>query len=194
MNRSLIIVTIAAALGLTACTSTPAPDNTATTTPPSAATTPPNSVVTQVVTETVTNPVAPPAKPVIGSFGYGDLKLGMSLQDALNTKLISPDLGAKPEAACTHHDITGTGQKVWVSRTKGVASISFNTSMSSDGVGVGATEEKLKAEYTNLVPTGPNYSYAADADGNQSAQFLFGVREGKLTAAVLLLKNQDCHN
>ncbi|MCR3747167.1 hypothetical protein [Lentzea californiensis] len=192
MNRSLTIVTIAAALGLAACTSTPpAPDNTATTTPSSATTTPSNSVVAQVVTETVTKPVAPPAKPVIGSFGYGDLKLGMSLQDALNTKLIGPALNGDE---CTLHDITGTGERTWISKAKGVASVGFSAGMSSDGVGVGATEQKLKVEYTNLVPAGPNYSYRAEADNNPDAYFLFGVREGKLTGAYLMNKGQDCHN
>jgi hypothetical protein len=193
MNRSLVLVTAAAALGLAACTSTPTPDNNATPTPTSTTQT---SVTTQVVTETVTNPpAAPPAKPVIGSFGYGDLKLGMTRQQALDAKLIGPiSEGGKPTDICTMHKITGTDQSVWVSTKKGVASIVFTPDMTSDGVGIGATEATLKAEYTNLQPTGPNYSYFAVADNNPSAKFVFRVEQGKVTAAFLALNSQECHN
>ncbi|MFJ8960073.1 hypothetical protein ACIRG5_11865 [Lentzea sp. NPDC102401] len=106
---------------------------------PSSAT-PSATVVTTVVTQTVTNSPPPPAKPVIGSFGYGDLKLGMTRQQALDAK--------------------------------------------------------LKAEYTNLRPTGPNYTWVADADDNPAARFVFGVDKEKktLSAAYLALDDQDCHN
>lgn len=190
MKRSIVLITIAAALGLTACTSTPAPkpDDNATSTPQA-------TVVTEVVTHTVTNPPPPPAKPVIDSFGYGKLKLGMSRQDALDAKLIGPVLeGGKPTDACTLHEVIGTSEKTWVSAKGGVASITFTPDMTSDGVGVGATETKLKAEYTNLRPTGPNYSYVADADGNPAAGFVFGVANGKVVAAFISRKDQDCHN
>ncbi|MDX8032200.1 hypothetical protein SK803_18430 [Lentzea sp. BCCO 10_0856] len=194
MNRSLVLITAAAALALTACTSTPTPDNTATSTSASP-TTPQAAVVTEVVTHTVTNPPAAPVKPVIGSFGYGDLKLGMTRQQALDARLIGPDLpGPGPADACSVHEIVGTGQKVQVSKKLGVASIVFTPEMASDGVGIGATEATLKAEYTNLRPTGPNYSYRAVADNNPAAEFIFRVAEGKVTMAILLLDNQDCHN
>ncbi|MFD4641643.1 hypothetical protein ACFWN2_30340 [Lentzea sp. NPDC058436] len=189
MNRSLVIVTAAAALGLAACTSTPP------TAAPTSSSTTPASTVTSVVTQTMTSQPAPPAKPVIGSFGYGDLKLGMTLQQALDAKLIAPDLATNPDADCSNHEIIGTGQRTWVSKKVGVASISFTPVMTSDGVGIGATEEKLKAEYTNLEPTGPNYSWVAEADDNPAAKFIFGVsQEKKVVAAILSLKAQDCHN
>ena len=198
MKRSIVLAVVAAAFGLSACTSTPtptpAPDSTATST--SSSTTPPAAVVTEVVTQTVTNPPPPPAKPVIGSFGYGPLKLGMTLQQALDTKLIAPDLLSPPDGACTGHRILGTDHSVAISKKRGVASITFTPEMTSDGVGIGATEEKLKAEYTNLRPTGPNYTWVADADDNPAATFVFGVSKDKKTlwAAYLALKNQDCHN
>lgn len=193
MNRSLVLVAITAALALSACTSTPTPDNNATSTPAGTAT-PQATVVTEVVTQTVTNPPAPLAKPVIGSFGYGDLKLGMTLQQALDTKMIGPDLLGRPTEACTLHDLIGTGQKMYVSKKLGVSSIWFTPEMSSDGVGIGATEATLKAEYTNLVAAGPNVSYLAAADNNPAASFGFQVKEGKVTNAFLSLNDQDCHN
>ncbi|MFJ5987694.1 hypothetical protein [Lentzea sp. NPDC092896] len=202
MKRSVILVAIAAALGLSACTSTPTPtpDTTATSAATSSSapssTAPPPAVVTTVVTQTVTNPPPQPTKPVIDSFGYGPLKLGMTLQQALDTKLIAPDLLSPPDGACTGHRILGTDHSVAISKKLGVASITFTPEMTSDGVGIGATEEKLKAEYTNLRPVGPNYTWAADADNNPAATFVFGVHKEKKTlwAAYLALKNQDCHN
>ena len=189
MKRSIVLVT--AALGLAACTSTPAPDSTAT----SSSTTPPVAqVVTTVVTQTVTNPPAPPAKPVMGSFGYGDLRLGMTRQQALDAKLIGPGDPAAPETGCSLHDIIGTSGKVYVSTKMGVATISFTPEMSSDGVGKGVTVEKLKAEYTNLRP-GHNSTFAANADGNQNAYFHFTLDlEGKVGTAALNANGQDCHS
>lgn len=159
MNRLLVLVTAAAALALSAFTSTTAPE-----------------------------------KPVVGSFGYGALKLGMTLQQALDTKLIGQDQIGIPTSKCTIHDILGTGERVHVSRAKGVSTISFTPEMSSDGVGKGVTEAELKAGYANLKPAGPNYTYVADADGNPNASFTFGVRDGKLWEAFVSLNDQDCHN
>ncbi|MFI6100684.1 hypothetical protein ACIA8G_34475 [Lentzea sp. NPDC051213] len=193
MNRSIILIAVTAALGLAACTSTPtpAPDNNAT----SSTTTPSTSVVTQVVTQTVTNPPAAPPKPVIDSFGYGPLKLGMARQQALDAKLIGPALeGGKPADTCTLHEITGTSAKAWVSATQGVASIAFTPDMTSDGVGAGVTEEKLKAEYTNLKPAVQRQSFSAPADNNPAAKFFFSVDQGKVMSAYLSRNNQDCHN
>ena len=141
------------------------------------------STVTETVSQTVTTRPAPPAKPVIGSFGFGDLKLGMTGKEAIEAGL-----------PCSSHKIIGTDHHAWVSSKLGVASIPFTPDMASDGVGIGATEEKLKAEYTNLEPAGPNYTYRADADGNPASEFLFGVSDGEITSAMLLLKDQDCHN
>ncbi|WP_052684832.1 hypothetical protein [Lentzea aerocolonigenes] len=198
MNRSLILVTAAAALALAACTSTPqspkedSPPAASNSAQPTSNPAPP--VVTEVVTQTVTNPPAAPEKPVIGSFGYGKLKLGMSLQQARDTGLISRDEDDDPNAECSTHEILGTGERTWISKTQGVVTISFTPAMSSDGVGKGATEAKLKAEYTNLEPIGPNYSYVAKADNNPNATFVFGVVDGKLRQALLDLNGQRCHN
>jgi hypothetical protein len=191
MKRSIVLVAIAAAFGLTACTSTPAPkpDDNATSTPQA-------TVVTEVVTHTVTNPPPPPpTKPVIDSFGYGELKLGMSRQQALDAKLIGPALGGgQPADACTQHEVVGTSEKTWVSAKDGVASISFTPDMASDGVGVGVTEEKLRAEYTNLQPAVQRQSYRAAADDNPAATFFFSVDKGKVVGAYISRNSQDCHN
>ncbi|MGI5503722.1 hypothetical protein [Lentzea sp. CA-135723] len=192
MNRSIVAVTVLAALGLAACTSTPSPDDAPATS--TSATAPSAVVKTEVVTETVTNPAAPPppAKPVIGSFGYGALKLGMTLQQALDTKLISPS--GSSLAGCTIHEIMGTDQQVSVSPTRGVVSIMFTADMTADGAGRGARETKLKEEYTNLESGAPNYTYRAEADGNPNAVFLFRVAQGTVITAEVDLKDQDCHD
>lgn len=201
MNRSIVLAVVAAAFGLAACSTgdaSEAPANTvsATSTATQTPVSPPSSTVTEVVTETVTKPVAPVStKPVISSFGYGDLKLGMTRQQAIDAKLISPIEGGQPADVCTLHRINGTKGTTWISNKLGVASITFYPEMSSDGVGIGATEAKLKSEYTNLVKVGPNYTWSAKADNNPQAGFAFGVNNDKVvTAAILSLNNQDCHN
>src|SRR5690349_11661960 len=105
MNRSILLVTAGiAALGVAACMSTPTSKPTPSGMPTSAST------------------PAPPEKPVIGSFGYGKLKLGMTRQKALEANLIGPALnGGKPSDVCTLHEIIGTGQHAWVSTAMGVA-------------------------------------------------------------------------
>ncbi|NGY61721.1 hypothetical protein G7043_22595 [Lentzea sp. NEAU-D13] len=193
MNRSLVLVAVTAALALAACTSTPTPDNNATSTPTGTSTsTPQATVVTEVVTQTVTNP---PVKPVIDSFGYGGLKLGMTLQQALDTKLIGPARpGGQPSDVCTTHDILGTGQWVSVSKRIGVANIYFSADMTADGVGVGGTEAALKAKYTNLTQRHMSTNWTTRTPENPSAWFDFTSKDGKLIQALLRHVDQDCHS
>lgn len=197
MNRSLVLVAITAALALSACTSTPTPDSTATSTPTGTAT-PQATVVTEVVTQTVTDPAdapAPPAKPVMDSFGYGKLKLGMTLQQALDTKLIGPARpGGQPSDLCTVHDIVGTGQSVSVSKKIGVANIYFSSDMTADGIGNGGTEAALKAKYTNLVQRHMSTSWTTEAPGNAAAWLDFTSKDGTLIHALLRHVDQDCHS
>jgi hypothetical protein len=117
----------------------------------------------------------------------------MTRQQALDAKLIGPDISGLSGAYCTFHDIIGTGGRAYVSKAKGVSSIFFGADMSSDGVGSGATEEKLKVEYTNLKPS-IGTSYTATADGNSNAYFHFLVDKGMVTTAVLNINGQDCHS
>jgi hypothetical protein len=189
MNRSLVLV---AALGLAACTSTPTPENNATSMPTST-TSPQATVVTEVVTQTVTNP---PAKPVIDAFGYGRLKLGMTRQQALDANLIGPDLpGPNPADNCTIHEIIGTDQKAYVSKKFGTSSIWFTSGMTTDGVGIGTAEAGFKAKYPDLPPMpGRSNSYQVGAAGNAAAKFQFAVVDGKVGNALLMLNEQDCHN
>ncbi|GLY48128.1 hypothetical protein [Lentzea sp. NBRC 102530] len=193
MKRSIVLLAVAAAFGLTACTSTPTPDATPTTTtsdPTTAAT-----VVTEVVTATVTKEAPPPAKPVMDSFGYGPLKLGMTLQQALDTKLIGPAKPGNPADLCTLHDLLGTGQSVYVSKKIGVANIYFTAAMTSDGVGVGGTEAALKAKYSNLVERHGGDSWTVPAPGNPTAWFDFsGNPQDTLDGALLRHVDQDCHS
>lgn len=194
MNRSIVLVAVTAALALAACTSTPTPHNNATPTP-TGTSTPQATVVTELVTHTVTNPPPPPAKPVIDSFGYGRLKLGMTLQQALDTKLIGPARpGGQPNDLCTSHDILGTGQLMSVSKRIGVANIYFSADMTADGVGTGATEAALKAKYTDLTQLHMSTSWTTKAPGNLSARFDFTSQDGKLIHALLRHVDQDCHS
>lgn len=187
MKRSIVLIAVAAAFGLTACTSTPTPETASTGTA---------MVVTEVVTETVTKEAPPPAKPVMDSFGYGPLKLGMTLQQALDTKLIGP---AKPVLTptdrCTIHDLLGTGQSMSISQRVGVANITYTAAMTSDGVGIGGTEAALKAKYPNLYQRHMTTSWTTQLPDNPQAWMEFaGNDQGVLVHAQLMHKEQDCHS
>ncbi|MFD5824067.1 hypothetical protein [Lentzea sp. NPDC060358] len=195
----LAVVVAASVAGVAACSPTPAAQQSAAPTPTTAPSPVDVAAGATEVTETKSaaggSVPSSQARPVIGSFGYGDLKLGMTRKKAMDANLLGPILhGGKPSDACTVHHIIGTTQTAWVSTKLGVSTIRFTPDMSSDGVGKGATEATLRAEYTNLTPGGPNYTWKADADGHQAASFVFRSSNGTVTEAFLTLKAQECHN
>jgi hypothetical protein len=191
MNRSPVLVALIAALGLAACTSTPTNDST----PTSPAGTP-VAVVTEVVTHTVTNPPkAPPAsgKTMIDSFGFGSLKLGMTREQAIATKLIGPDKGIQARY-CTAHDILGTGQSLTISDTRGISSITFSKDLQPQGAGVGGTRQNVIAAHPNLKaePNAPGW-HRAEASNNPDAYFSYYIAvDGNVRSANLIRNEQDC--
>lgn len=185
----LSFVVAFAVIGIAACTSTQAGENAAVST--GSPTTTASSVVTQFVTHTVTNPA--PAKTLIDSFGFGALKLGMSRQDALNTRLIGPGTPiSDTQNHCTVHTLAGTELKVQVSTRFGVAAIPFTADMSSTGAGIGAALQKVKGAHPNLRAGSLPDRYQAAVSGNPNAQWSYHVPGGKVSAAHLVLQGQDC--
>ncbi|MET9227017.1 hypothetical protein [Lentzea sp. NPDC003310] len=177
MKNSIKIAFVAAlaVAGMTACTSAPAPEQnsapakstttTATSTPSSAAP-PPAQVVTEVVTATVTNPPQAVVK-VDNRLGYGELKLGMTLEEARAAGLTDLSWGDPSENGCV------SDGKVAISQRYGVERITLPaTATTSKGIGVGSTFAEVKKAYPNAseyragwsARVGDNAAYAFMGD------------------------------
>ncbi len=192
MKQSIAIVAAFAAVGMTACTTTPETVNTGA--PVTSTTAPAQEAGVSVVTEVVTHAVTTPAPgPKLDAFGYGALKLAMSKQEALNTKMIG---AGQPYADnlphCSVHTLAGTDLKVVVSTRTGVSVIPFTTAMTTNGTGIGATSQAVQAAHPNLAGGGLPNQHRAAVSGNPNAHFKYQLRDGKVFYAGLVFSRQDC--
>ncbi|WP_436493547.1 hypothetical protein [Actinokineospora sp. HUAS TT18] len=170
---------------LTACTSAPAspttvtPTSTAATTAPSATAAPPGSGA----------PSSAVPAPLLGPDGFGGLKLGMSRDQALATKLIT-DVPAS--TSCAVHKLKAGDTGVFISARLGLAAIAYPAgARTPEGIGAGATLPAVKRAYPKLdaIPSG----YFADVPGNPAARYVLFVDGDKVKAVDLELKAQDCY-
>lgn len=150
MNSSIKIALVGAVAvaAMTACTSAPAPQNntapqTSSSTPISETSSPPQVVVTEVVTPTVTNPPQPQAVVNVDNrFGYGELKLGMTLEEARDAGLTNLTWASDGDGTCV------ADQNIAVSKKYGVVRITLPAeARTSKGIGVGSTFGDVKQAY-----------------------------------------------
>lgn len=185
MNRSLILVTAAAVLGLAACTSTPTPTPTPNNTTSTPATAEPT---TSVVTQTVTNAPAPPDKLANGSIGYGKLKLGMTLAEAQATGLAGTEFHVTVEGKCRYND------KVTITDEGGVERIVLPPdAKTSAGVGVGMTLAELKKIYPSAKEESLGYSVDIPGDARilfETSDTLVPRKDGDEVSKIKLFKRQ----
>lgn len=186
MNSSVKIAFVAAfaAVGIAACTATPAVQNNAaaptSSTPASETSTPPPSVVTEVVTATVTNQPKPEAVTKTDDrIGYGPIKLGMTLDEARAAGLTNLTWASDGDGACVGDD------KIAVSKKYGIVRISLPLdAKTSKGIGVGSTFGDVKRAY----PAATEYRGGWSAGVGDHAFYSFIGNLGSDTNKVVSMK------
>jgi hypothetical protein len=130
-----------------------------------------------------------------GPYGYGGVRLGMTLKQAKATHKIVKKLD---EGQCSGWDLKAhpTGRDavgLYISKNLGVALIEAPKGVKTpEGIKVGSTMKQVKKAYPRLDTTG-NYPVAA-VPGNPKALYYFLSQRGKVYELGLALKNQDCTN
>jgi hypothetical protein len=192
----LALVAVFAVAGITACTSTPAPQNNAapptstapqtSVTPTSETSSPPVTVVTEIVTHTVTNPPQPQAvRKVDHRIGYGSLKLGMSLDEARAAGLTDLTFDSDAPGACV------ADGEIAVSRSYGIERISLPLDAeTSKGIRVGSTFDDVRRAHPNAFEHRSGWS----ATIGGGAQYDFYGDANEVTLIKLTLSLGDCAN
>ncbi|MEU6410247.1 hypothetical protein [Microbispora sp. NPDC046933] len=130
-----------------------------------------------------------------GPYGYGGVRLGMTLKQAKSTRTIVKKLDG---GQCSGWDLkahpTGRdGVGLYISKNLGVALIEAPKGVTTpEGIKVGSTMKQVKKAYPRLDTTG-NYPVAV-VPGNPKALYYFLSNRGKVYELALALKNQDCTN
>ncbi|MEV6241712.1 hypothetical protein [Lentzea sp. NPDC051838] len=193
MNRSLVLVAAAAALVLSACTSTPDSSPAPTSTPESTST-PPPVVVTEMVTQTVTNPPKPDAVVQTDNrLGYGPLKLGMTLDEVKATGMAPADFGAEERLGCW------VSREVVVSKKLGLVLIKLPAdARTSAGIGVGSTVADVKKSYPEAKEYRDGFETKLGADASlaflsiSKTNSMFFADNDEIVAIKILANGADC--
>ncbi|GHH48918.1 hypothetical protein [Lentzea cavernae] len=128
MNRSAVLIAIVAAFGLSACTSTSAPEQ--------------NSAPAVEQPAENTPPPARNVAEVDNRLGYGALKLGMTLEEATAAGLTDLTWDSDGDGLCVGDD------EVAISKKYGVVRITLpKEAKTSKGIGVGSTFAEVKRAY-----------------------------------------------
>ncbi|GAA4964824.1 hypothetical protein GCM10023334_085440 [Nonomuraea thailandensis] len=137
------------------------------------------------------------AKPALGPYGYGAVKLGMTVKQA---KATGDVVGKMPGGGgCSGWDLKKyptpeNGVGIYISPRVGLAAIFAAKDMRTpEGIRLGSTTKQLKAAYPKIKKDIHGY-YVITAPGNKKAYYSFGVTHGKVTEYGIALKKQDCFN
>ncbi|MQY04573.1 hypothetical protein [Actinomadura macrotermitis] len=139
----------------------------------------------------------PPTATALGPDGYGALKLGMSLDQAKATGLITVK---KAAGGCTAFDLKAAPPAKgavggYVSAKLGVSSIFSTEEMRTpQGIGNGSTLAELKQAFPKVAKKAN--VMAAKVPDNPKAEYDFVLGEGGKTVdqVALVLPGQTCHN
>jgi len=138
------------------------------------------------------------AKPTFGPYGYGPVKLGMSLKKARATGAIVPKGPVK--GSCTHWDLkrfpTGKDASgVIISRKEGVVGIEGRKGMKTpEGIRIGSTYKRLKKAYPRLYRRIDNAFRVDGVPGNRNKKvfYEFTVAKGKVTHMFMGISPNRC--
>jgi len=138
------------------------------------------------------------AKPTLGPYGYGALKLGMTVKQAKATgTIVLSQPGDK--VACSSWNlkkfpIRENSVDVYISPKVGVAAIFSRKGMRTpEGIKIGSTFRDLKTAYPHIKKDYHGF-YDTKVPGNKKAYYTFAVTKGKVTQFGLALNDQDCFN
>ncbi|MEV4134068.1 hypothetical protein AB0J72_18095 [Dactylosporangium sp. NPDC049742] len=203
MRTKAITAIVAAALLLSACTSSP--ERKSGDAAPAGATTasPATSAATASPTATSAAPSTPAATKtsatttlVLGPQGYGALRLGMTREQAVATGLLTPF----EDAGCPQAFIKGrpAGQgRVFLSPERGISAIwGWPTLSTAEGLRAGMSVTDARGLYPNWTVGDGTFAegrHYAKVPGNEKAVFRIGTSDNKVDSVTLQLANQNCY-
>ncbi|TMR06577.1 hypothetical protein ETD86_52620 [Nonomuraea turkmeniaca] len=138
------------------------------------------------------------AKPTLGPYGYGAIKLGMGLKQARGTGKIVRKAGGGA-APCSGWDLkqypTGKDRVgLYISKKRGVAVIFAQKGIKTpEGIGIGSTMRQVKRAYPRLKTSASGFPYTS-VPRNPKAYYAFLASKGKVRQLILALDTQDCVN
>jgi hypothetical protein len=136
-------------------------------------------------------------KPTLGPYGYGAVKLGMTVKQAKATGDVVKKLPGVSECSGwdlkkfpTPKDSVG----IYISPRVGLAAIFAAKGMKTpEGIKIGSTARQLKAAYPHIKKDFHGY-YVVTVPGDKKAYYNFAVTHGKVTEFGIALNKQDCFN
>ncbi|MBO3748017.1 hypothetical protein J5X84_18240 [Streptosporangiaceae bacterium NEAU-GS5] len=135
------------------------------------------------------------AKPTLGPYGYGAVRLGMTAKQAKATG----DVVKKLKDGCSGWDLkkfpTPKNEVgFYISPKVGLAAIFAAKGMKTpEGIKIGSTGKQVKAAYRHLWKAFHGY-YMTTVPGNKKAYYAFEIKHSKVVDYYIELKDQDCFN
>ncbi|WP_086820316.1 hypothetical protein [Allokutzneria sp. NRRL B-24872] len=143
-----------------------------------------------------TGPASASAGNVLGPDGFGPIKVGMSLADALATGKVGEPVGGN-ELCRGYKWAYSPGPVLTISKAHGVYSIPGTApgTRTPEGVGLGSTAAEVKKAYPKAVDGWQNgvAIITTATPQNPANRYLFGTKEGKVVGFALQAVNaRDC--